>query len=85
LVDKTKLSGIVLALAGLLHFVKPELFEPITAPAFPRDTRKHLYINGSLETAIGVGLAVPQTRKVARVGAIAYVAYLAGNAVRNRS
>jgi hypothetical protein len=48
--------------------------------AFPRDTRRHLYI----ETAIGLGLSSRKTRPLAIVGPIGYGAYLAGNAVRNR-
>lgn len=78
------LAGLALAGAGLTHFVAPQLFEPITKPAFPRDTRRHLYINGGIETALGVGFSLRQTRRFAVVGAIGYGAYLAGNALRNR-
>ena len=78
------LAGIGLALAGLAHFVKPDLFKGITATAFPDDIDKHLKVNGSIETALGVGLIVPQTRKLATVGVIGYVLYLAANVARNR-
>lgn len=81
---KSLLAGIGLALAGLAHFVKPELFQSITATAFPQDVDKHLKVNGSIETALGVGLIVPQTRKVATVGVLGYVLYLAANVARNR-
>jgi uncharacterized membrane protein len=81
---KGLLAGIGFVLAGLAHFVKPELFQSITATAFPQDTDKHLKVNGSIETALGVGLIVPQTRKVATVGVLGYVLYLAANAARNR-
>jgi len=81
---KGLLAGIGLALAGLAHFVKPELFQSITATAFPQDIDQHLKINGSIETALGVGLIVPQTRKVATVGVVGYVLYLAANVFRNR-
>jgi len=77
-------AGLGLAGVGVSHFVKPELFESITAPAFPRDTRKFIYINGALETAIGLGLAVRKTRKLALIGALGYGAYLAVNGARNR-
>lgn len=77
-------AGIALVGTGLTHFVAPQLFEPITKPAFPRDTRRHLYINGGIETALGIGLSLRQTRKLALAGSIGYVAYLAGNALRNR-
>ena len=79
-----KLAGLSLAAGGVAHFVKPQLFESITKSAFPKDTQKHLYTNGGIETALGLGLAVRETRKLALVGSVGYVAYLAGNAVRNR-
>lgn len=77
-------AGLSLAGAGVAHFVAPQLFEPITKPAFPRDTARHIKTNGSIETAIGVGLLIPQTRKLAVVGALGYVVYLGANAIRNR-
>ncbi|MUL81857.1 MULTISPECIES: hypothetical protein [unclassified Mycolicibacterium] len=79
-----KLAGLGLAGVGVSHFVKPQLFESITKPAFPKDTQKHIYTNGGIETAIGLGLALPKTRKLAAIGTLGYLAYLAGNAVRNR-
>ncbi|MCV7230187.1 hypothetical protein [Mycolicibacterium komossense] len=78
-----QIGGLVLAGTGLAHFAKPDLFEGITKQAFPRNTDQHIRINGSLETAIGLGLAVPKARKAAVIGAIGYVAYLGGNIVRN--
>ena len=78
------LAGLVFTGAGVAHFVKPELFDDITGQAFPRDTRKHVYIDGGIETAIGVGLISRKTRKLAVVGLLGYGAYLAGNLVRNR-
>ncbi len=78
------LVGLAVAGVGVAHFVKPEAFEDITGQAFPRDTRTHVYIDGGIETAIGLGLSSPKTRKLAVVGLIGYGAYLAGNVVRNR-
>jgi uncharacterized membrane protein len=78
------LAGLALAGTGAAHFVRPELFEGITKPAFPRDTARHLKTNGGLETVIGLGLAVPKTRKLALVGLLGYGGYLAVNALRNR-
>ena len=79
-----KLAGLGLAGVGVAHFAKPQLFESITRPAFPRDTRKHIYTNGGIETALGLALSARKTRRVAVVGTVGYLAYLAGNAVRNR-
>jgi uncharacterized membrane protein len=81
---KVTLIGIVLAAAGLSHFIKPDLYEAITAPAFPDDTAKHIQINGSIETALGLGLAVRKTRKLALLGVLGYLGYLGTNAARNR-
>jgi uncharacterized membrane protein len=78
------LGGFVLAGTGLVHFAKPELFESITKSAFPRRTRQHIYTNGAIETAIGLALVSPKTRKFAAIGAVGYVAYLGANIVRNR-
>lgn len=77
-------GGLVLVGTGVAHFVRPQLFEGITVSAFPRDTRKHTYANGGIETAIGLGFAVQQTRKLAAVGLLAYGAYLGANIARNR-
>ncbi|CAM5664738.1 hypothetical protein MAUB1S_04944 [Mycolicibacterium aubagnense] len=82
---KGLLAGIGFALTGLAHFVKPDLFKGITATAFPEDVNKHLKVNGSIETALGVGLIIPQTRKVATIGVAGYVLYLAANVARNRA
>jgi hypothetical protein len=64
--------------------VKPELFESVTVQAFPRNTRQYIYINGGIETAIGLGLASRKTRKLALLGTLGYLAYFAGNVARNR-
>jgi uncharacterized membrane protein len=76
-------SGLAIAGVGLAHFTSPHLFEPITRSAFPRNTKKHLYTNGGIETVLGLALAGRQTRGLATVGSIGYLAYLAGSAIRN--
>lgn len=77
-------TGAALAAMGLSHFAKPQLFEKITAPAFPENTRRHVYVNGTIETALGVGMVVPQTRRIALAGVAAYLIYLVLGAVRSR-
>ena len=79
-----KLAGLAVAGIGLSHFTSPQLFDGITKQAFPRNSRHHLYINGGIETALGLGLSLAKTRPMAIVGTIGYVAYLAGNVARNR-
>lgn len=49
-----------------------------------RVSRLHVYVNGTIETALGVGMVVPQTRRFALAGVVAYVGYLIFGAVRNR-
>ncbi|WP_240630564.1 hypothetical protein [Mycolicibacterium sp. GF69] len=78
------LAGLGIAGIGLAHFAKPELFESVTVQAFPRNTRQYIYLNGGIETALGLGLAARKTRKLAVVGTLGYLAYLAGNVARNR-
>jgi uncharacterized membrane protein len=79
-----KLTGVVVAVTGLSHFVRPELFESATKSAFPENTLQHTYIDGGIETAIGLALVVPKTRKLALAGLLAYGAYLGANIARNR-
>jgi uncharacterized membrane protein len=79
-----KFAGLVVAGIGLSHFTSPQLFDGITKTAFPRNTRQRVYIHGGVETALGLGLSSTKTRPLAAVGTIGYLAYLAGNAARNR-
>jgi uncharacterized membrane protein len=79
-----KLVGLGIAGVGLAHFTSPQLFDSITRQAFPRNSRQHLYINGGIETALGLGLSARKTRPLAVVGTIGYLAYLAGNVARSR-
>jgi uncharacterized membrane protein len=78
-----RFSGLALAGAGLAHFTSPQLFEPLIRPAFPHNTRQQIYTNGIIETALGLGFSTRQTRSLAIVGLIGYVAYLGGNAIRS--
>lgn len=77
-------AGLALAGAGLAHFVVPQLFEGPTKAAFPDNTRQHVYADGGIETAVGLGLAAKKTRKLAVLGLIGYLLYLVGNVVRPR-
>jgi uncharacterized membrane protein len=79
-----KFAGLAVAGIGLSHFTSPQLFDGITKSAFSRNTRQHVYIHGGVETALGLGLSSRKTRPLAVVGTIGYLAYLAGNAARNR-
>ena len=75
-----KLSGLLLAATGLSHLAAPTFWEPLVSGVFPDNTRNHVYVNGGIETALGVGLAARRTRKFAVVGLLAYTASLVANA-----
>jgi len=77
-------AGVALAAIGLSHFARPQAFESITAAAFPDNIHRHTLIDGGIETAIGIGMIAPQTRKFALAGLVAYTIYLVSNVVRNR-
>lgn len=79
-----KLAGLAAAGVGLSHFISPQLFDGMTKSAFPVNTRQRVYLHGGVETALGLGLSSAKTRPLAAVGTIGYLAYLAGNAARNR-
>jgi uncharacterized membrane protein len=78
-----RFTGLALAGVGLAHFTSPQLFEPITRPAFPHRTRRHIYTNGGIETMLGLAFSARKTRSLAVVGWIGYLAYLGGNAIRS--
>lgn len=80
---RIQFAALAVAATGLTHLIKPQVWEPLTKPAFPNDTRRHVYTNGGIETALGLGLLSRRTRKAALGGALAYGAYLGVNAVRN--
>ena len=79
------LAGLGIAGTGLAHFVKPEAFESITAITFPENTAQHISIDGAAETALGLALVVPKTRKLAIWGLLGYGGYLAVNTLKNRA
>lgn len=79
-----RVVGVAFAAIGLAHFVNPAAFDALTRSAFPTNTQQHVYADGVIETALGVGLIVPRTRRLAVAGLLAYSAYLAANVARNR-
>ncbi len=79
----TRFAGLALAATGVAHFTNPTLFDPLTSQAFPRRTRQHTYVDGGVETALGLGLLSRRTRRLALAGAFGYLAYMGGNVFRN--
>ena len=56
--------------AGLLHFVVPELYAQIIPPVFPAPLAL-VYLSGVAEVAVGVGLLWPRSRQYAAWATIA--------------
>jgi len=72
--------GLGLAASGIAHFVAPDAFVGVTKNAFPNDTEEWVKRNGATETAIGVAMLLPKTRKLGVLGLLGYVGWLGFNA-----
>jgi len=57
-------------IAGILHFVVPELYVQIVPPIFPAALAL-VYLSGIAEIAVGIGLLIPRTRQHAAWATIA--------------
>lgn len=60
-----KLLAFFLLGAGISHFVNPEFFDAIVPPALPGSERLATYLSGVAEIAVGVGVIVQRTRRMA--------------------
>lgn len=56
--------------AGVLHFVVPELYVQIIPPFFPAPLAL-VYLSGLAEIAVGIGLLLPRTRRYAAWATVA--------------
>jgi uncharacterized membrane protein len=56
--------------AGVLHFVVPELYVQIVPPVFPAALAL-VYLSGLAEIAVGLGLLLPRTRRLAAWATVA--------------
>ncbi|HMB49513.1 MAG TPA: DoxX family protein [Natronoarchaeum rubrum] len=56
--------------AGVLHFVVPELYVQIVPPIFPAALAL-VYLSGLAEIAVGIGLLLPRTRQYAAWATVA--------------
>ena len=65
------LAGLAIAFvgAGVMHFVKPRMFEAIVPPSLP-SPRALVLISGAAEIAGGVGLLVAPVRVAAGIGLV---------------
>ena len=56
--------GPAFIIAGVLHFIVPELYVQIIPPFFPVPLVL-VYLSGLAEIAVGIGLLIPRTRQPA--------------------
>lgn len=59
--------------SGMVHLVRPQVFEPIVPPMLP-GKRQVVYVSGVAELACAAGLLLPQTRKSAGVASATLLA-----------
>jgi len=64
------LMGPGYVVAGVLHFVVPELYAQIIPPMLPAPLAL-VYLSGVAEIAVGVGVLIPRTRRYAAWATIA--------------
>ena len=83
-IPRRRLLALTVIGIGLAHFAVPALFDPINELAFPFETRLHTYINGGVETAIGLTFLSPRTRPSFVVLYVGYVSYLIWNLIETR-
>ncbi|WP_353355312.1 DoxX family protein [Intrasporangium sp. DVR] len=67
--DGAALAGLFLV-SGVLHFLRPQVFEPIVPKALP-NRRGLVYASGAAELACAIGLLLPATRRAAGVASAA--------------
>jgi len=64
------LMGAAYVVAGVAHFLAPAVYEQVVPPSLPRP-RALVYLSGVAEIALGVGVAIPRTRRHAAWGLVA--------------
>ncbi|MCW2615421.1 MAG: hypothetical protein JWN08_2415 [Frankiales bacterium] len=70
----------VLAGAGSLHLLRPELFDALVPPILPPCQRAWTYASGVAELAVATAVAVPATRQRGGLAAAAlFLAVFPGN------
>lgn len=76
--------GLIVTAVGLVHFVRPQWFDSINRMGFPANPRRFVYINGAIETTMGLLTLHPRTRLLSRVVSVLYMIHLVGNILRVR-
>ena len=61
--------GVLYVVAGLAHFVAPNVYAQVVPPVFPRPVLL-VYLSGVAEVVLGLGVMYARTRRVAAWGLI---------------
>jgi uncharacterized membrane protein len=69
--------GLVTSAIGVAHFLVPRFFEPFNRLGFPNHARTFTYLNGAVETTIGLLLLRTHTRRPSTVVSACYITHLA--------
>ena len=76
--------AVIVTAIGVAHFLVPRFFDPINRLGFAEHARMFTYINGAIETTIGVMMANPRMSRQATIVSACYVIHLTSNIVRNQ-
>lgn len=79
-----RVFGLGMAGTGAAHFTAPKAFDPVTARAFPKQTRQWTYRNGFTELVLGLAITMRRTRPVGVVGTVAYAGFLSSRIAGSR-
>ncbi|QUO49206.1 DoxX family membrane protein [Halorubrum ruber] len=64
------LMGATYVVAGIAHFLAPKRFAEAVPPSFPRPVGL-VYLSGIAEILLGIGVAIPRTRRPSAWGIVA--------------
>ena len=76
--------AVIVTVVGVAHFLVPRFFDPINRLGFAEHARMFTYINGAIETTIGVMMANPRMSRQLTIVSACYVIHLTSNIVRNQ-
>lgn len=76
--------AVIVTVIGVSHFLVPRIFDPVNRLGFAEHARMFTYINGAVETTIGVMMANPRMSRQLTIVSACYVIHLTSNIVRNQ-
>lgn len=79
-----RLLGLAFSVSGVAHLLCPRAFEPVNRLAFDDNVRRHVIVNGTIETALGLAILNPRIRRAAYAATAVYGSYFIANVLRQR-